>query len=455
MDGDLATTSLEQLGRDLAARTATGVLRLTRGDDHVEVLLRDGVVVHASGSTLDSRLGDRLVHSRLLSREDLARALQQQATASKPLGALLVDEGLVNRHVVKVFVQEQILDTLFWPLRWMTGEYAFIEQAVPEPQPSADMTIDQLLYALESRHRTWDEVSRTIPTPAAVPEFVPGADPSMASLEAGETSVLTAVDGRRTMQVIADELGFSTYEVGVILHGLALHGLVRLQPGTDVTPDVPAPDVPAPDAPLFSASPAAGALRSDLAGADGPVSEVAVAVDPPKADEPEAFVLSVEADEPEAFVVPADEPSQDTPVVTPAEPALANEPVVANDPSLAEAAAALADSVAAAPQVTPPAGMDMFGSTSSEDDDDVEVWTMEIVDDDDDEPSAPRVVPPRAEPATPISAPVSQPPAGLEPTDSPATPPNPEPDAGPAPRPKPASDDVSDLLRELRHLSDD
>ncbi len=276
MHGDLRTTSLEQLCRTLDARQATGELVITGDDNQIRIWFRQGRVVRAAASKYELRLGDRLVHGGLLTAKDLQAALRAQSGSGKHLGEVLVDEGLVSRHVVRAFMQEQVLDALFAAHRWTSGAYEFDEDDVPGTAVPTDLTVPQLLFALESRHRMWDEITRTIPDLDRVPEFVPGASPDASHVEPGEQAVVRAIDGARSVAEISEELGFGPYEVAAVVHGLTVLGLVRLGGGDEDSPpsavseDSPVEAVPA--SPENAAAAAATAISEAAAflRGDGP-----------------------------------------------------------------------------------------------------------------------------------------------------------------------------------------
>jgi hypothetical protein len=239
MQGDLRSTSLEQLCRALDERRATGELAVRNGAEQVNLWFREGRVVRATSSGHEMRLGDRLVHGGLISAEELQIALTTQRSGSRHLGEVLVESGAVSRHVVRVFIQEQVLDATFGAVRWTAGEYLFSDVPVEASTVPCDLTAAQLMFALESRHRVWDEITRTIPELAAIPEFVPGSGASAAPLEPGEASIVNAIDGSSSLQSMAVRLGFGHFEVATVIYGLTLLGLVRLRSATDA-PSQPA-----------------------------------------------------------------------------------------------------------------------------------------------------------------------------------------------------------------------
>jgi hypothetical protein len=297
MQGELSSTSLEQLCRALDERMATGELAVRNGAEQVNLWFREGRVVRATSSGHEVRLGDRLVHGGLISAEELQIALATQRSGSRQLGEVLVESGTVSRHVVRVFMQEQVLDATFAAVRWTAGEYLFSDVPVEAATVPSDLTAAQLMFALESRHRVWDEITRTIPNLAAVPEFVPGAGASAAALEPGEASIVNAIDGSSSLQSMAVRLGFGHFEVATVIYGLTLLGLVRLRSATD------APSQPAVSADTTAqGNPVLLGSRADQAtSAVGTDDDIAIA--PTTPDRPLQPATAKQSDDEPHFVI--------------------------------------------------------------------------------------------------------------------------------------------------------
>lgn len=432
MQGDLRTTSLEQLCRTLDDRAATGELTISQEPRRVQIWFRQGRVVRAASSSHQMRLGDRLVHGGLITADHLREALDHQRASNQPLGEVLVEQGLVNQHVVRVFTQEQVLDSLFAAVRWTSGSYSFVEAEVAQDSVPSDLTVSQLLFALESRHRRWDEITRTIPDLSAVPEFVPGADPMEARLEPGEASVVRAIGSGRSLEAIADDLGFGPFEVAMVVHGLAVLGLVRVvntgpASGGSALAEAAAllmDEAPAPRQSTTPPSPAAPVHQSDE-------------------DDDLALQLADLSDLDLAPSAP----------VAPAPPAPAPEPAPAVRASVDdELSFEIADSPDPGPMVAP--------TYAHNDDDDIAPWAFTI----EGETTGQDVARPR--PATPITstaavgdASTGTPLPVVEPAAAEPSVPEPfaievEPSAPDEPSSsRPRTGEMSDLLRELRQLS--
>ncbi len=230
MRGRLSDLPLADLFRGLADAGATGALEVEGDDGDARVFFRDGDVYWAFSPSPRARLGARLVNAGFITQEQLDTALaeQQRSDERKKLGILLVDRGHVNRDVIRVFVQEQILDAIFDLMRWTDGSYSFhAGDAVAEDLP-VEIAVPQVLVEVSRRQSEWDQITRRIPHMNLVPDFVTGGPSAAASLEPDEFTMMASIDGRRTLAELASDLGYSEFETARIVYGLMLLGVVDL-----------------------------------------------------------------------------------------------------------------------------------------------------------------------------------------------------------------------------------
>jgi hypothetical protein len=324
MHGDLATRSAADVCRELAVRSASGLLAIEGPQGPGSVGFEDGRIIAARAPVLSLRLGDRLVGAGELDDADLYRVLDEQehGGSNQPLGALLVARGLVTEDVVRRFVQEQVLDALFVLLGWREGGFSFTDGRPPgSPAVSFALDVDEALVEVARRRQQWDELTRVIPDLACVPSFRDSAALASASLEPDEFAVLASVDGHRSIRDLAADLGYGEFEVARIVYGLTLLGIVEVAnpedpvgralddaltagDAGDGAPDVTdaAETTTGPDAGVPAGSPGRRPLDPDTSRAlaatlrELATSDPAGATPPAPADEPEDEGLVVEAD---------------------------------------------------------------------------------------------------------------------------------------------------------------
>lgn len=232
MQGTLVDTSPTELWLRLASQVATGTLTITgpRGDGRVRFAHGDVAEAHASGGNGQAiRLGERLVHAGRLDRPDLDAVLSDQssAPAATPLGHLLVERGLVSADAVRVFLQEQALEAMTTMVGWTQGRYSFEVGPAGGPRVHLSLPVRRTLMELQRRSRERELVRVHVPGPSSVP--LPDDDQTQPPrLTADAFTILTAVDGLRTVGAIAASLGYSYEDASRVIYRLVLQGLVTI-----------------------------------------------------------------------------------------------------------------------------------------------------------------------------------------------------------------------------------
>jgi hypothetical protein len=111
---------------------------------------------------------------------------------------------------------------------WERGEFRFV------PGPPADIrtiarTNTELIMEAARRMDDWKRLSPAIPSLDLVPEFVTDqGTEGQINLNTGQWLILSKVDGRRSLRVIAAGCGLSVFEAARLLHDLVAAGLIRL-----------------------------------------------------------------------------------------------------------------------------------------------------------------------------------------------------------------------------------
>lgn len=105
----------------------TGKLTLTRLGSSGVILFRNGEVIFAASNSVRNLLGNTLMRERFLSESALQAALEVQHLSPqwKRLGGILVEKGILTRHVVCQAIQHQIEQALLEFLGWEAGVFRF------------------------------------------------------------------------------------------------------------------------------------------------------------------------------------------------------------------------------------------------------------------------------------------------------------------------------------------
>ena len=109
----------------LAVRRATGRLVLTSPEVNKEVAFRGGCPVQVQSSAHQELFGELLIARDLLDRETLERAVQTAQDEARPLGELLVSDGVIPSHRLLRLLEEQFRTRYLELFCWQEGSYAF------------------------------------------------------------------------------------------------------------------------------------------------------------------------------------------------------------------------------------------------------------------------------------------------------------------------------------------
>ena len=236
LKGDLASTPVSEVLRQLADGATTGCLHLQDPEgERAKVYLRGGLAYAVTVPGRRPQLGARLVSSGALAPEALAEALEAQRTELQGwrLGELLIHLGYVDQPVVEAYVQEQLQESASDLLTWSAGTWKFRVNERTREDVAPPISVADLLEAVASRQAAWRTITEVVHGPDAVPVLsASGAADAETAIDAEAWSLLCKVDGVRTLSQLAGECGFTLFEAGQVVHTLVAAGLLDVDEAT-------------------------------------------------------------------------------------------------------------------------------------------------------------------------------------------------------------------------------
>ena len=247
LQGTLKDFSITEIIQLIGQQLKTGVLRIRRSKDLVEIHFVDGMIVHVYSNYRGKKdlIGEILVKAELISQEQLDRVLKIQKESHKYLGEILVELQLLTKDDVLKVISTQIYETIYDLFWWDDGQFNFDLKLVESYKkiPFA-LSTEQVLLSILRMVDEWSEIEKKIYSPHLVfkralklEEKSADGLPSQSYLKEKLTSeqelIYNLVDGNRTVQDIIDRslLGkFNTSEILVDLSGMGLieEGEVRI-----------------------------------------------------------------------------------------------------------------------------------------------------------------------------------------------------------------------------------
>ncbi len=233
LKGDLVTTPLPEVLRQLADGVASGCLHVVDGvDESAKVFLRGGQVYSVQVPGRRPQLGARLVSAGSLGPEALSEALEAQRTELQGwrLGELLVHLGYVDQPVVEAFINEQVREQTSDLMRWPTGTWKFRVNERTREDVAPPTTVEALLADVQQRTLAWEAISETVHGPDAVPVLsAAGQSDAEMAIDPEAWSLLCKVDGNRSIADLARECGFTLHEAGQVVYALVRSGLLEVE----------------------------------------------------------------------------------------------------------------------------------------------------------------------------------------------------------------------------------
>ena len=129
--GDLRTMALPDVLQWVASGHKTGTLHVERRSVQKRIILREGNIYSSWSNDPRESLGQFLIRMRLVTEEQLFRALLAQEERGRLLGSIMVADGILSeddlRRALKAKAEETIFDLFLWP----AGQFEFREGEFP------------------------------------------------------------------------------------------------------------------------------------------------------------------------------------------------------------------------------------------------------------------------------------------------------------------------------------
>ena len=242
LQGTLKDFSITEIIQLIGQQLKTGVLKIRRGKDIVEISFVDGMIVHVFSNYRGKKdlIGEIFVKAQLITEEQLERVLGIQKETFKYLGEILVELQLLTKEDVLKVISTQIYETIYDLFWWEDGDFNFDLKLVESYRkiPFA-LSTEQVLLSILRMVDEWSEIEKKISSPHLVFKKALGLEekslaglPSKDYLKERLTSeqelIYNLVDGTRTVQDIIDRSLLGKFNASEILSDLLEMGLIEV-----------------------------------------------------------------------------------------------------------------------------------------------------------------------------------------------------------------------------------
>jgi hypothetical protein len=200
--GNLKTMQLPDLLQWASTGGKTGTLIIDNGQVQKRIFFEAGKIISSASTDPEEHLGHFLVSRGFIGEDELAKAMEMQASSKMMLGKILVTLGAISEqdlnNLLRVKAEESICGLFTWP----EGEFRFIDNKLPD-HAMLPMRLDVTAVVLEGARRQdeWQKLRDNIPSndciPVAMGELLDDSE-----LDSGACQILELVDDDRTVEEI-------------------------------------------------------------------------------------------------------------------------------------------------------------------------------------------------------------------------------------------------------------
>ncbi len=226
LTGNLRTMGLPEILQWISIGRKTGTLVLQHASVQKRITFEDGDV-HSSWSN-DPResLGQYLVRSRRVSEEQLFNALLRQEESKRPLGTILVSDGVLDEAELRDSLRAKAEESIFDLFLWREGQFEFKDGDPPADVPvHLDLRVQSVLLEGIRRVDEWERIRTVFPSRHTSFRVDLSADPGP---DANEGRALELAAAGKTLAEIALEMHGSEFETAARLFDLYQRGLLSV-----------------------------------------------------------------------------------------------------------------------------------------------------------------------------------------------------------------------------------
>src|SRR3990172_4053314 len=208
--GSLREASLSDVIQLLFLGRRSGCLSVAHRHPHGSIYFEEGWIIYATIVNRRDRLGDMLLASGAVSREQLDQALALQSTApTRRIGDLFLDMGLISPAELRRHVRVQIEEAVYSLFAWTSGTFVFDPDVRPDGSDQLDrINPESLLLEAARRVDEWSLIEARIPSFDLIFAVLPGQiEGHQAAFTEAQRRLLPLLDGRRDVREAIDRSG--------------------------------------------------------------------------------------------------------------------------------------------------------------------------------------------------------------------------------------------------------
>lgn len=227
--GELATMGLEDIFQWLAVGRKTGVLHLNGVVHRKKVDFHDGRISGCWSSDPREYLGQFLLSFNRISEAQLRDALAAQEDENQLLGRILVNRQLLTEDEIRQVLQQKVEESIYDSFLWRAGHFEFMDGEAPADKATAlNLEVTGIVLEGTRRRDEWQRIREVLKGSDAVLDGVSEVIADFLPLAPVDASLLSQVDGLRTVEQVATELRWPEFKVSHHLMAMIDKGMLTV-----------------------------------------------------------------------------------------------------------------------------------------------------------------------------------------------------------------------------------
>jgi hypothetical protein len=231
IEGDLKSINFAGILQLVAQEHLTGVLKIKRKSDVVDIGFLDGLITGAFFERGDrsDRLENYLVRSGFIKKNLYEMVEEIHQETKRPIMNIIIEDKYLTvqeiERIIKFKIQE-VLDEVF---TWQEGEFKFEQGSVIYPKSviKVRLSTDSLVLEAARRFDEWPRIAKQIPSGDLVYKKIERPELKL-KLPEDEDRVLTLLDGHRSVDELVGISGLGKFHTYSCLFHLITTGQVDL-----------------------------------------------------------------------------------------------------------------------------------------------------------------------------------------------------------------------------------
>ena len=215
-----------------SAGKKTGTVTIIRGNIRKEIIFKNGNIISAASQDAEEDyLGQLLLKTGRITKNDLQRAVYMHKGSGKRIGQVLVEMKLISREELGLYLKQQVEEIIYNLFSWKEGEFIFNEGQLPANREGL-VELNTMNIVMEGTRRVdeWDEIQKVLPSDHQILRVSssPQTKSDEVTVSLDEFRVITLIDGQRTLTEILETSPLGEFSTSRAIYKLMLSKLVEV-----------------------------------------------------------------------------------------------------------------------------------------------------------------------------------------------------------------------------------